>query len=140
MHIADALSRAYPKNSVPVVEEQSEFCHQVEDIVLSEHLPISSESLRQFRNETAKDQSLQILMQVVLTGWPEHKQLVPQEVQAYFISRDELSVQDGLLFKSDRVIIPASLRQQIIQNSKYTVATWEQKDPYAELGKLTIRL
>ena len=38
MHIADALSRAYPKNSVPRLEEQSEFCHQVEDMVLSEHL------------------------------------------------------------------------------------------------------
>ena len=54
-------------------------------------------------------------MQVVLTGWPEHKQLLPQEVQAYFTSCDEFSVQDGLLFKSDRVIISASLHQQIIQ-------------------------
>ena len=45
MHIADALLRTYPKNSVPNVEEQSEFCHQVEDIVLVEYLPISSESL-----------------------------------------------------------------------------------------------
>ena len=54
-------------------------------------------------------------MRVVLAGWPEHKQLVPQEVQAYFTSRDELSVQDGILFKSNRVVIPASLRQHIIQ-------------------------
>ena len=92
IHIADALSRAYPKNSVPNVEEQSEFYHQVEDIVLTEYLPISSDSLRQFCDETAKDQSLQTLMQVVLTGWP-----------------------DGLLFKSNQVIILASLRHQIIQ-------------------------
>ena len=33
MHIADALSRAYPKNSTPNVDEQSEFCHQVEDLI-----------------------------------------------------------------------------------------------------------
>ena len=58
MHIADALSRAYPKNFVPNFKEQSEFCHQVEDIVIAKYLPISSESLRQFHDETAKDQSL----------------------------------------------------------------------------------
>ena len=115
MHIADALSRAYSNNSAPRREEQSEFCHQVEDMVLSEHLPISSESLRQLCEETAKDQGLQILMRVVLAGWPEHRQLVPQEVQAYFTSHDKLSVQDGILFKSNRVVIPASLRQHIIQ-------------------------
>jgi len=54
-------------------------------------------------------------MQVVLIGWLEQKQEVPQEVQAYFTSRDEFSVQDGLLFKSDRVIIRTSLRQHAIQ-------------------------
>ena len=54
-------------------------------------------------------------MQVVLTGWPERKHLVPQEVKAYFSSHDELSVQDGLLFKGNRVVIPTSLRQSIIQ-------------------------
>jgi len=54
-------------------------------------------------------------MQVVLTGWPEQKRETPQEIQAYFTSRNELSVQDGLLFKSDRVIIPTSLRQRVIQ-------------------------
>ena len=117
IHIADALSRAYPRGSAPVGEEQSEFCHQVQDIVLAEHLPIPSESLNQLRDETAKDQSLQILMQVVLTGWPERKHLVPQEVQAYFSSRDELSVQDGLLFKGNRVVIPTSLRQSIIHST-----------------------
>ena len=53
-------------------------------------------------------------MQVVLTGWPEHKQLLPQEAQAYFTSHDKLSVQDGLLFKNNWAIIPASLHHQII--------------------------
>ena len=42
MQIADALSRAYPRGSAPVGEAQSEFCHQVQDIVLAEHLPIPS--------------------------------------------------------------------------------------------------
>ena len=53
-------------------------------------------------------------MQVVLTSCPEHKWLL-QEAQAYFTSRGELSVHDGLLFKSNQVINLASLHHQIIQ-------------------------
>jgi len=98
MHIADTQSRVYPKNSVPKVEEQSEFCHQVEDLILTENVLISTDSLIQFCDE---DQSLQVLMQVMLKGWPEQRHQVPQQVQAYFINLDELSVQDGLLFKCD---------------------------------------
>jgi len=45
MHITDALSRTYPKNSAPKVDEQSEFCHQVEDLISTKHLPISTDSL-----------------------------------------------------------------------------------------------
>jgi len=41
--------------------------------------------------------SLQVLMQVMLTGLPEQQQEV-RTVQAYFTTHDELSVEDGLLF------------------------------------------
>ena len=105
----------YVKASIPNSESQSEFCHQIEDVNLSEHLPITVETLQQFRIVTAKDPNLQLLMKVVLTGWPDHKKAVPPEVQPYFNSRDELTVQDGLIFKSDRVIIPTSLRRDVIQ-------------------------
>ena len=115
MHIADALSRAYVKTSIPNFESQSEFCHQIEDVNLSEHLPITSETLQQFRTVTAEDPNLQLLMKVVLAGWPDHKKAVPPEVHPYFNSRDELTMQDGLVFKSDRVIIPTNLRQDVIQ-------------------------
>ena len=73
MHIVNALTRAYPKNSIPKVDEQSQFCHQVEDLILTEHLPISTDSLDQFGEESTNDMSLQVLMQVMLTGLPEQK-------------------------------------------------------------------
>ena len=107
MYIADALSRAYPKGSEPKTEPQSEFCHQVEELSLSEHLPISSDLLQQLRDETAKDTSLQILMQVIFTGWPDDRKSFPLEVQSYFNCRDELSVQNGLVFKCDKSCYPS---------------------------------
>ena len=75
-------------------------------MILSEHLPITTETLQQFRMVTAQDTDLQALMKIVLISWPNHKRDLPPEVQPYFNSRDELTIQDGLLFKNDRVIIP----------------------------------
>ena len=37
------------------------------------------------------------------------------QVMPYFIVRDELSVQDGLIFRSERVVVPQALRQDIKQ-------------------------
>ena len=51
-------------------------------------------------------------MQVVQQGWPHSKSQVPVEAQPYFTSHNELSVQDGLVFKGQRIIIPADLRQE----------------------------
>ena len=69
-------------------------------------------------------------MQVVPIGWQVRKHLNPQEVQAYFFSRDELSVRDGLLCKGNRVVIPTSLQQ--VSSREYTAPKWELKDPYVE--------
>ena len=66
MYLADALSRAYPKKgSTPQTEPQSEFRHQLEDVSLSEHLPILRELVEHLCDEMVKDTSLQILMQVI---------------------------------------------------------------------------
>ena len=71
--------------------------------------------MQQFRDETGKDTSLQVLMQVISVGWPDNKKVVPLEVRAYFHCRDESSVQNGLIFKSDRVVVPTSLRADMIK-------------------------
>ena len=115
MYLADALSRAYPKGSEPHSTPPSEFCHTIEETDLTEHLAISRERLQLIRESTAKDPGLKVLMQVVQQGWPHSKSQVPVEAQPYFKSHDELSVQDGLLFKGQRVIIPAALRREMIR-------------------------
>ena len=42
-------------------------------------------------------------------GWPSQKSEVTNEIRAYWDFRDEISVYDGVLFKSHQVIVPASL-------------------------------
>ena len=63
MYLADALSRAYPDQSVPQSSPQSEFCHTVEVLDLTKHLPISAKRLKQIQEATSKDGTLKTLKQ-----------------------------------------------------------------------------
>ena len=65
--------------------------------------------------ETGKDPSLMALNKVVLGGWPSQKSEVPEQIRAYWDFRDEISIYDGVLFKSHQVIVPALLRPELLQ-------------------------
>ena len=43
-------------------------------------------------------------------GWPESKEDAPALTHPYFSMRDDLTVQDGLVFKGNSVMIPKRLR------------------------------
>ena len=111
MVMSDPLSRAYVDEPC----SQAEYCNEVEEIVLVDGLPISHARLIDFRKVTACDADLQILMSTVLEGWPSTQAEVPQEIRPYFSFKKEITVQNGLLFKGDRIIVPASLRKEMME-------------------------
>jgi hypothetical protein len=106
MYLADTLSRAFPSN-LEEVNLQQEF----EQINMVNYLPISNDRLSQIRQETLRDETLQLLMDVILKGWTSDKILLPAQVHPYYCYRDELTVQDGLIFRGERVVIPGNLRK-----------------------------
>lgn len=67
-----------------------------------------------FRAETKKDDVLQAVMAVVRSGWPADKRNLTAAVAMYYDSRDELVVQDGLLFRGDGLVIPKTLRKRVL--------------------------
>ena len=52
--------------------------------------------------------------QVVMNGWPELRRSVPEYVRPYWNMRDEMSTSDGLLFAGERIVIPESMRQDML--------------------------
>ena len=72
-------------------------------------------AMNQIREETGKDPSLMALNKVVLGGWTSQKREVPKQIRAYWDLRDEISVYDGVLFRSHQVNVPALLRPEILQ-------------------------
>ena len=66
----------------------------------------------QFASE--HDLVLQKLRDIILQGWPANKLDVPVCVRPFFDSRDKLTVQDALVFKRDLLVVPTSMRRELL--------------------------
>ena len=109
MFLADTLPRAYLPSCAQI---ESEF----ETINMMNYLPISEVRLLQIQRETEYDESLQVLKAVIQHGWPENKSTLPLPASPYFDMRDELSVQDGLIFKGERVVVAKAARSGLLKS------------------------
>ena len=75
---------------------------------------LSSDTFQRLQKETSTDIAMSALYKVVKQGWPSDKALLPPEIRPYWSFRDEISIHEGVLLKSDQVIIPSSLRQEML--------------------------
>ena len=107
MFIADTLSRAFANDTEP----EDLFDDEVEVNIVQ----VSQDKLIQFRNLTAMDPSLQNLKNAVLHGWPDQVKLCTPDLRPYFTYRDEITYEDELLFKGNRIIIPSNLRSDMLK-------------------------
>ena len=79
------------------------------------YLPVRPERLDKIRRESGLDPVIRSLRKTILQGWPNQKSSVRPELVPFFNYRDEMSVQDGIVFKSERVMIPKGMRREILQ-------------------------
>ena len=83
--------------------------------VITRQLPATADRLNQFRTETAQDEELVLLKHIVQTGWPQDIRHLPKEIQPCWTFREEMTIEDGLLLKGTRIIVPQTLRTEMIQ-------------------------
>ena len=107
MYIADLLSRAY------LPEVGSEDDKEFELVNMIKLLPASEQKLAEIQKETEADRTLQVVKSMILTGWPNDKKGLPLQAAPYNSMRDELTFQDGIILRGERLVIPSSLRKQI---------------------------
>ena len=109
MYVADTLSRAYLQDT-----NCSKFVHSLESTDHTLSLSLTEECLQQVKHASRDDPVLEQLRRTILNGWPQNKGAVKDCLHPYFDFRDELVVQDELVFKGDLVIIPAALRKEMM--------------------------
>ena len=109
LKMADTLSRA------PLISqnapETNELDYQVH--LVTSNLPISDQKMADFRYATNNDLVLNSLKHVILKGWPNYYSQCPQEVREYWQHRDTLTVEDGLIYKGERLVVPRTMRNLI---------------------------
>ena len=115
----DLTIRYRPGKEVPVPDALSRQPSPTE----SDHIELdtrvdfvqfSAEKLNLIQNETAKDATLSALKDMIVKSWPSKIRDLPKHLWPYWPFRDELSVEDGLILKGERVVIPTTVQDYIL--------------------------
>ena len=115
--IADALSRVFPLQS-----NNSKIKDYNIDVIPIHHItqsaPVSRTRLQEFRLATQSDTTLCSLAKTVHEGWPQSRKDCPKQLLDFWSFRQEISEEDGLLYKNQRLIVPHSERLETSQRSE----------------------
>ena len=122
MFLADPLNRAYLENAPEKPTPQNDICSikervfalEKEQIRHGEDVSVSPVRLKRLREMIAEDEELEILTNVIGDGWPEtlaqareFDRRQKQAIELYWNCRDELTTDDGLLYRGHCLVIPA---------------------------------
>ena len=117
LFIADTLSRDYLSDTRSKCDNDDVIAlfEEISSIDMTEGVAVTNERLEDIRQKTCKDVELQTLKETILRGWPTHYKEVSESIRPYFSYRDELSVQDDLIFRGPCIVVPKSLRSYMIK-------------------------
>lgn len=113
--LADALSRNFLQGKYLEDIDQEVVVHTC---MLINNLSFSNDKLELFKKETLLDKDLTLIMQYVQHGWSNYDK-IPDHLKFYHSIKDDLFVVDGLLFKNSQVVVPKSLRQEMLNLIHY---------------------
>ena len=71
---------------------------------------MEEEDVRELQQETASDPELQAVANVISNGWPTLRKQAHPILHDYWNYRDELSIDNGILTKNHKIIIPKTLQ------------------------------
>ena len=109
--LADALSRVTP---TPVEEDGIQLPIVAVNLITS-NLPVSSTEIELIHEETSKDPTLTLLRHYIHMGWPNDHRMLPQELHTFWNYREDLSMENGLITKGARLLIPSTLRKKVLE-------------------------
>lgn len=106
--VADFLSRTIVKRDEEDDKELQAVIHAVR-----KRMCLSDQNQLKYSQATQKDETLMSIVKYLESGWPEFKKLIG-EAKQYHKLRDELKFEEGLLFFGDKLVIPTSLRKEVL--------------------------
>ena len=108
--IADALSRSHTTNQTRSQREE-----EIETIGLVIQDQSMTSHLKEIAEETAKDNVLQSVIHHISENWFICKRRLPMDVHPFWSCKDQLSFSDGIVYRGDRIVVPATLRKSLTE-------------------------
>ena len=109
--LADALSRVTP---TPVEEDGIQLPIVAVNLITS-NIPMSSTEIELIHEESSKDPTLNLLRHYIHMGWPVDRRTLPCELHTFWNYREDLSMENGLITKGARLVIPSTLRRKVLE-------------------------
>jgi len=106
-YMADTFNRAYrddlhvQKSDCVVFnvdDNRSATAKDAEAINMLHFLPLRDTTIVSIQKYTEEDPDLQALATIIKDGWPETKDRLPSQLHCYYSFRDELVIQNGIIF------------------------------------------
>ena len=115
----DVQVKYKPGKTIPVADVLSRVCldksQQIKDntvrFVSDTPCPIKINTMK---SASALDPTMIKLKDTIYRGWPAHRKECPPELLDFWNFRCDLVLEDGLILKSDRILIPKQLRGQVL--------------------------
>ena len=73
---------------------------------ITNQLCARSNSLQQIKVATQEDDELALLKHTSTQGWPSNIKEVLNVIKSYWTFREELTIEDGIILKGTRIVIP----------------------------------
>ena len=109
--LVDALSRVSP---TPAEEDGIQLPIVAVNLITS-NLPVTSTEIELIHEESSKDPTLTLLRHSIHMGWPIDCRMLPQELHTCWNYREDLSMENRLITKGARLIIPSTLRRKVLE-------------------------
>ena len=79
------------------------------------NLPMSASRKSELQSATSNGVTLQSAITFTMSGWPRYQRDVPESLKKFYNVRNLLSVSNGLLTYTDRIVVPTALRGDILK-------------------------
>ena len=83
--------------------------------LVTSNIPVSSTEIELICAESSKDPTFTILRHYINIGWPSECRKLPQDLHTFWNYKKYLSMEDGLIAKGARLLIPPILRRRILE-------------------------
>ena len=106
------------------------FVIELETLIPFDSITVAPERLAQLQKSSAQDFALETLKNTFLTRWLEKREQCPVQIRDYWTYREEISLYNRILFKSQKVIVPKAMRPEMllrIHSSRQEIASCPRK-------------